>query len=294
MTRVLTLLCLGCVVTIGASAYGLLGTSTGVPPRSTAPGSAPASSSPADSSLTDSPWAVALREARRECSLPAIDAVVQRLQEHVAGNTKDQRAWHFLAEALLLRAQQRAHLRGMTAGAPVWSDPPTEIVHDVDHGLAAVARARELGDDSGALFRIEAGLMSQRITGLGSALQWNPRVEAAIDAAMQRSQDDPQLHVVIGLRLLMAPSLLGHDPERALAHFELAARALADDERPAVFAAMASYLQRKRQQAVAWLEQAVARNPKNSFARVVLQRVRRDEGDPFGRDVSVAEAAASK
>jgi hypothetical protein len=76
--------------------------------------------------------------------------------------------------------------------------------------------------------------------------------------------------------------LLGHDPERALEHFELAARALADDERPAVFAAMASYLQRKRLQAVAWLEQAVARNPKNSFARVVLQRVRRDEGDPFG------------
>jgi tetratricopeptide (TPR) repeat protein len=111
---------------------------------------------------------------------------------------------------------------------------------------------------------------------------------------MQRAQDDPQLHVVMGLRLLMAPSLLGHDPERALEHFDFAARALADDERPAVFAAMASYLQRKRQQAVAWLEQAVARNPKNSFARVVLQRVRRDEGDPFGRDVSVAEAAASK
>jgi tetratricopeptide (TPR) repeat protein len=285
MTRVLTLLCLGCVVTIGASAYGLLGTRTHRPPSS---GTPPSPAAP------DSAWAGALREARRECSLPALDAVVQRLQQHVAESPKDATAWHFLAEALLERVQQHSHLRGLTAGTPVWPDLPSAIVKDVDGGLAAVARARELGDDSGGLFRIEAALMSQRITGLHSALQWNTKVAAAIDAAAQRAQDDPQLHVVMGLRLLMAPSLLGHDPERALEHFEFAARALADDERPAVFAAMASYLQRKRQQAVAWLERAVARNPKNSFARVVLQRVRRDEGDPFGRDVSVAEAAAGK
>ncbi|HEU4420012.1 MAG TPA: hypothetical protein VFT55_13850 [Planctomycetota bacterium] len=289
MTRVLTLLCLGCVVTIGASAYGLLGMRTPRPPSGKPPGGTPPSPAPLDSA-----WAAALREARRECALPALDGVVQRLQQHVAGSAQDHTAWHFLAESLLERVQQRAHLRGMTAGAPVWSDLPSEIVRDVDHGLAAVARARELGDDSGSLFRIEAALMSQRITGLGSALQWNTKVADAIDAAVERSQDDPQLHVVMGLRLLMAPNLLGHDPGRALEHFEFAARALADDERPAVFAAMASYLQRKRQQAVVWLEQAVARNPKNSFARVVLQRVRRDEGDPFGRDVSVAEAAAGK
>jgi tetratricopeptide (TPR) repeat protein len=294
MTRVLTLLCLGCVVTIGASAYGMLGTRTRVPQPNDPSHDTPPSPALADSAWADSTWAIALREARRECTLPALDVVVERLQEHVAVNKRDQAAWHFLAEALLERVQQRAHLRGLTAGAPVWSELPGEIVHDVDHGLAAVARARELGDDSGALFRIEAALMSQRITGLRTALQWNTRVATAIDAAMQRAQDDPQLHVVMGLRLLLAPSLLGQDPERALEHFEFAARALADDERPAVFAAMASYLQHKRQQAVAWLEQAIARNPKNSFARVVLQRVRRDEGDPFGRDVSVAEAAASK
>ena len=41
---------------------------------------------------------------------------------------------------------------------------------------------------------------------------------------------------------------------------------------PAVFAAMASYLQQKRQQAIGWMEQAVAKNPQNRFARVVLQR----------------------
>jgi tetratricopeptide (TPR) repeat protein len=136
--------------------------------------------------------------------------------------------------------------------------------------------------------------MGQHITGIGSALQWNARIEAALTAAGERLRDDPQLHTMLGLRKLLAPKLLGHDPQRALEHFEFAARALADDERPAVFAAMASYLQRKRLQAVTWLEQAVARNPQNVFARVVLQRVRRDEPEPFGRDVSEAEAAAAR
>ncbi|HEX6810358.1 MAG TPA: hypothetical protein VF384_01930 [Planctomycetota bacterium] len=283
----MTLLCLGCVIAVGASAYGMLVTDISSDLRVP-------SGKPASPARQEGEWASALREARRECTLPALDTVVQRLQQHVAHAAADRTAWKNLAEALLERVQQRAHLRGLTVGEPVWPELPGENALDVDQGLAAVARARELGDDSGALFRIEAGLMSQRITGLSSALQWNTKVTAAIDEATERGQDDPQLHVLMGMRVLMAPKLLGHDPERALEHFEFAAGALADDERPAVYAAMASYLQRKRQQAVSWLEQAVARNPKNSFARVVLQRVRRDEGDPFGRDVSLAEAAATK
>ena len=79
----------------------------------------------------------------------------------------------------------------------------------------------------------------------------------------------------------------------ALEHFTFAAEA-SDDERPAVFAAMATYLQHKRQQAIAWLQRAVAKNPDNKFARVVLQRLRRGEEDPFGRDVTASELAAAK
>ena len=145
----------------------------------------------------------------------------------------------------------------------------------------AVDRARELGDDSGDLFRISAEIMSQRITGLASALTWNGKIQVAIAKAGERIKNDPQLHLVLGLRKLMAPQFLGNDPDKALEHFRYAAEALPNDERPAVFAAMASYLKKKRLKAIAWLEKAVQRNPRNVFARVVLKRVRRGEEDPF-------------
>ena len=57
---------------------------------------------------------------------------------------------------------------------------------------------------------------------------------------------------------------------------------------------MASHLQKKREVAIKWLEQAMQRNPNNKYARVVLKRLRDGEDDPFGRDVSEAEAQASK
>lgn len=287
MSRIVPLLCIGCMAATLATAYAMLGTSEvdriGAP-SGTGEGAATA--------LTGS--AAALRDARHTCSLPAVDAVVQDLQKRVAADAGDVASWHLLAAALLERVQLRSMRRGLTVGSPVWTDLPGELVADVDAGLAAVARTRELGRDDGDLCRIEACLMSQRITGLAAALQWNPRIEAALGKAIERAKDDPTLHTALGLRKLLAPRLLGHDPERALAHFEFAARLLVADERPAVFAAMASYLQKKRVQAIAWLEQAVARNPNNVFARVVLQRVRRDEPDPFGRDVTDDEAADVK
>jgi tetratricopeptide (TPR) repeat protein len=286
MKRAVPLLCLACVAAIGATGYSMLGTGAadaiGVP--AAAPGTRPATSA----------TAAALYAARRQCSLPALEPVLADLRTRTLVAPDDAEAWHLLAEALLERVQQRAHLRGIAVGTPVFTELPTDLSNDLDAGLAAVGKARALGDDGGDLYRIEAGLMGQHITGIGSALQWNARIEAALTAAGERLRDDPQLHTMLGLRKLLAPKLLGHDPQRALEHFEFAARALADDERPAVFAAMASYLQRKRLQAVTWLEQAVARNPQNVFARVVLQRVRRDEPEPFGRDVSEAEAAAAR
>lgn len=286
MKRVVPLLCLACVAGIAATGYSMLG--TGAADAIAVPAAAPA---PA---VATSTAAAALRAARRQCSLPPLDAVIDDLRARTAAAADDAEGWHLLAEALLERVQQRAHLRGMAVGTPVFAELPAELARDLDDGLAAVVKARALGDDGGDLYRIEAGLMGQHITGLGSALRWNARIEAALAAAGERLQDDPQLHTLLGLRKLLAPRLLGHDPQRALEHFEFAARVLADDERPAVFAAMASYLQQKRMQAVAWLEQAVARNPKNTFARVVLQRVRRDEPEPFGRDVTAEEIAAVK
>lgn len=287
MKRLLPLLCLVCSAAIGGTTWVMLrsGADLDVTVPST-PGEA------ATSKAANDPLAADLDRARRTCTPTALDAVIAALQTATIERAEDRHGWHLLAEACLERALLRSHLRGMTVGTPTWPDLPAEVTADLDRGIAAIARARELGDDSADLFRIEAGLLGQRITGLGTALQWNGKIKDALQAASQRAANDPRLHTSLGLRKLLAPKLLGHDPQQALEHFEFAAKALHDDERPAVFAAMASYLQRKRQQAIGWLEQATARNPANTFARVVLRRLRAGEEQPFERDVTAAEAAA--
>lgn len=287
MSRVVPALCITCLLALAGTGWAMLG--AGASDRIAVPKAAPAVVAPPAAGL-----GATVREARRSCDLAALDTALARVRETIAQHPAHPDHWHLLAEAHLERALLRSHDRGLAVGAPVHAQLPKELLDDLEAGLAAAHRARELGDDSSDLFRIEAGLMGQRITGLASALQWNGRIQDALRLAGERQQDNPHLHVALGLRKLLAPKLLGHDPDQALEHFEFAARSLADDERPAVFAAMASYLQKKRQQAISWLEQAVARNPHNRFARVVLARLRAGEDDPFGRDVTAAEAAATK
>ena len=286
MSRTLPILCAAGAVAVGLTVWHKLSAGARVP--------VPADKGKSDLRQPSSDdLTAALRTARRKCDLPALDEVVAQAAEQTRGDGANGDSWRVLAEALLERAQQRSHLRGMKVGEPVQTELPPELLSDLTAGLDAVRQARVLGDSSGALFRIEAGLMSQHITGLVSALQWNSKIDAALTRAGELASQDPQLHVALGLRKLLAPAFLGHDLDGALAHFEFAANS-SDDERPAVFAAMATLLQQKRQQAIAWLEQAVARNPANMFARVVLRRVRRGEDDPFGRDVSATEIAAAK
>lgn len=287
MNRAVPVAIAACLVAIGGTAWAMLaaGTEDGVV--------VPRSSAPSRARVEEHPAAVALRAARRTCTVAALDTIVQELRDRTL-STNDAGSWRLLAEALLERAQMRSHRRGIVVGTPLHDRLPPELQADVDAGLDAVATARTLGGEDGDLFRVEAGLLSQRITGFGTALQWNARIQEALQEAVARAKDDPRLGVALGLRKLLAPKLLGHDPAGALVHFEFAAEHLPDDERPAVLAAMASWLQKRRQQAIAWLERAVARNPDSVFARVVLARMRRDEPDPFGRDVTDTEAAAAK
>lgn len=318
MSRLVPILCVACAVGIGLTAWSQLSAGdTDIeipkitePAKGTDPvGSSPTGSTPAGSTLaggnpaqpggttaeathstrTD---ADLLREARKKCTLEALDPVVENLKKRAAAS-KEARCWHNLAEAYLERAQIRTHLLGLAPGKPTYKELPDDFADDLEAGLAAVLKARELGDESGELYRIEAGLMGQHITGLGTALQWNGKIAKALKTAGEKRSDDPHLHTALGLRKLLAPTWFGHDPKKALEHFEFAHKTT-DDERPAVFAAMASHLQKKRQQAIGWLEQAIEKNPNNKFARVVLKRLRRGEEKPFARDVTAAEVAAAR
>lgn len=285
MSRSIALLCCGCIVAIGATGYGMLGdpaiADVAVPEQ-------------VGQIAPKSDFARRIDMGRRSGKVATMDEVVRELQERTRTSPEDAEAWHLLASAALSRLQTRTALRGITVGKPLYDTLPTEVAADVDLGLAAADKARTLGDDSGDLYRLEAGLLGQRITGFSSALQWNGRIQKALAKAVELIPEQPKLHLALGLRKLLAPRFLGHDPAGALEHLQFAAEAMPDDERPALFAAMALYLQDKRQQAIVWLEQAVARNPDNPFARAVLRRVQRDEQDPFGRDLTVAEIDAPR
>ncbi|MGC6488239.1 MAG: hypothetical protein ACON4Z_11380 [Planctomycetota bacterium] len=235
----------------------------------------------------------ALDAARASCSAAALDQVVAVLEARTQEEGAAAADWTLLADALLERAQRRTLLRGMRVGEPLFSELPAALLRDLEAGAAALEEGRQRGDDSCASYRIEAALLSQRITGLLAALRYRGDIQRALTEATARDPDDPKLLVALGLRQLLAPKMLGHDPKGALARFEAAHRN-GGDERSAVFAAMACWLLEEPEDCRRWLETAVAQNPANPFARAVLARVTSAAADPFGTDVSAEEAAAGR
>lgn len=280
----LALVCCLALALVFATGAWLLRTSVDAP----IPGddATPAAPSLADSAIKD------LDAVRLTGDRAAVDRFVAAQRDAAARNPGDPNACRLAAEALLLRIGLGNQRRGLRVGEPIYADLAPAVAADIDDGLQLLLRARGAGDDTAANHRLEAELLGNRITGIRSALQWTSRIEAALAAAARIDARDPRLHVALGLRQLLAPKWLGHDPAGALHHFEYASSRLPTDERPRVFAAMASWLLHKRQEAIGWLQQAVAINATNVFARAVLVRLQRGEADPFGRDVDDAEVAA--
>src|SRR5262249_15547556 len=153
----------------------------------------------------------------------------------------DAAALRLCAEGLLERVLLQNQLRGLVVGSPLRSDLPAAVVRDLDEADALLRRARELGDDSADNLRLEAVSLGNRIPGLGPALRWTGRIQQALAAAVAKEPTNPAIYVTIGVRELLAPRLLGHDPQQALEHLQFAADAMPDDERPRVFAAMAAW-----------------------------------------------------
>jgi tetratricopeptide (TPR) repeat protein len=235
--------------------------------------------------VAEEPRRHALSDARRTCAPAELDRFVKEQQSLVQQEPDNAAQARILAEALLERVQLRNMRRGLVPGEPLYGELPPAVEGDLRLGLEMVAKARALGERCADLFRIEAALLSNRITGLASAMQWNGRIQSALGEAAQLDEALPALHVALGLRKLLAPPLLGQDVAAALRHFEFAARQLPGDERPRVFAGMAAFLLQKREQAITWLQGAVTTNPNNVFACAVLKRLQAGEAEPFARDV---------
>jgi hypothetical protein len=184
------------------------------------------------------------------------------------------------------------HLRGLGSANRPTTDVAAEIWRTSTPASRGGLQARERGDDSAELCRLEAALLSKRITGLGSALQWNGASRqrcSRLASSPKRSARArrPRPAQAAGAEAARPGS------DKALEHFEFAANALQDDERLRCSRRW-RHLQQKREQAIAWLEQAAQRNPNNAFVRVVLARCKRGEENPFGRDVTEAEVNRAK
>lgn len=282
--RVITLLTLACFFAVGATAYAKLrGTAVRVPVPTQA-GNTPV----ADARQS------ALQQARRSQRLPELDAFIAEQRAEVEKPGSGPAARRCLAEALVERVLQRSAQRGIVIGQPMVYALPEATVKDLDDAMQMLLQARLQGDESSENYRLEAAVLGNRITSAVAAMGLNGRIQAALQKAGDLDTVNPRLHFALGVRDLLTPRWLGQDLPQAAAHLEYAAAALADDERPQVYAAMAACLQQKRLAAIAWLEQAVARNPDNVFARVVLARLRKGEDEPFSRDVTAAEAAQTR
>jgi cytochrome c-type biogenesis protein CcmH/NrfG len=230
-------------------------------------------------------WSRALARARLTGEPTDLDDLVEAARRRCAAQPTDAVAWQNLAETLLERALARDQRVGMKVGQPVRSAAPELKDSDVDAGVEAAERSLSIAEDCSEAHRILAGLLSCRITGLGSAVHWGARIEVELLRAAELDPANPRIQVALGCRKLFAPRLLGHDPEAAIRHLLPAAEAMPLDERPLVFAAMAAHLRQRADQTRQLLERAIERNPKNVYAREVLRRIESGEADPFGRDV---------
>jgi hypothetical protein len=244
----------------------------------------PASLPAADPSRCADRGDAELAELRLTGGGEAIDRHLARLEADAAGGAQPA-LLRRIAETRLERVLQRAQRKGLRVGEPVWADLPEPVRADVAAGLAALRAARERGDEHSESFRIEAGLLAQQIQGLASALRLNAQVDAALRRALELDPANARAHVALACRSLFAPRLLGHDPRRALDHLAAAVHALQRDERPLVFAAFAHHLLGDAGATLACLEQALARNPDNAYAREVLRRLRAGEARAFERDL---------
>ncbi len=232
-----------------------------------------------------SPGSAALMAARLPMQRDLLEAFVKAQAERCTAAGATAEDWRVLSEAHLECVLQMTSVKGMAVARPAFAKPPTAMLQHLDAGEQAITRARALGDRHSETARIEAGLKSNRIVGVASALRLGGEIDRLIAEAAERDQGNPHVAVAQGCRLVFAPKFLGGDPRAALALFERAAEAMPDDERPMIFAAFAADILGDAALARRHLEAAAQRNPANRYAREVAARLARGEADAFGRDV---------
>lgn len=248
--------------------------------------------------LSDPEWAIqgvdaeevedrsrALALARKSCRLEDLDAFVAQQRERAEAAVDDPVEWFVLGEAYHERAVMRDHRSGLKPGRQLHDELPPALARDIELGHAALDRSLELGYETSESWRLKTALLCAEITGLKSVLRIQAEATAALDRAYELDPKAPRVHMTIGCRKLFAPRMLGQDVEKALEHLLLAVEGCPLDERPCIFAALASHLSGDDARALELLDEARTRTPANAYAKEVRRRLAAGEEDPFERDV---------
>lgn len=227
-----------------------------------------------------------LRQIRKSCDVRDISDFIAKQRQSVARYPTDPEHLRLLAEALLERCATRIINKGFAPGTMLFDgETPKDILSDIEEALGLVSKARELGDETSENWRIEASLLPYKIVSLPSAIMLARPITQALDKALELGKDNPHIHFALGCRKLLAPRYLGQDLEKAIEHLEFAAAGLPLDERPLIYAALATLLLGDRPRSTELLELAAKRTPANDFPAEVIQRLKAGENDPFARDV---------
>lgn len=224
-----------------------------------------------------------LAEARRAGTVEALSAFIAAQRTLIEERPNDATLWRVLAEAYLERSQQRVSHKGMSVSRPMYDEVPPAVRQDLDLGDAALAKARELGDATSESYRIEAALISGRITGLVTVMRLRSSITHAISTALELDPTNPRALVSAACQKLFNP--FSSEVDQARADFLRAAKALPLDERPLVFASLAAFLSDDLEGAIEHCREAAERTPGSAYANEVLRRLEAGEDDPFGRDL---------
>jgi len=229
--------------------------------------------------------AALLDRTRQSCQVAHVSNFIEEQRQLVDSHPQNPAQKRVLAYALLERVTMRGLWKGMKPGALLYTDPPEDIVRDVEEALELVRAARTMGDETSENYRLESSLLPFKATNWGAALLLLRTMTNALKKAMELDPSNPKAQLVIGGRKLYSPSYLGQDLEKAIEHLEFAGKALPLDERPLIFASHAYYLLGRRDKAIELLEKAIARTPSNYYATTARERIRAGEDKPFERDM---------
>ena len=136
-----------------------------------------------------------LARARQSCEREVLLAFLAEQERRTEEQPEDVESWRVLAETHLELGLLDDVESAMEIGEPIRDAVSDQLLAHIEGGLAAVERARALGDEHADLYRIEASLIAMHIHDLVSALSVQAAAKAALDRAVEIDGNHPRVQM---------------------------------------------------------------------------------------------------